>query len=272
MNLGRKAREPAWAETGEVLLEARNLSFAIAGRPIVRNIDAVVRAGEVVALVGPNGAGKTTLFGLLAGDVEPTSGEVFLYGQPNQQWSRREMAMRRSVLPQHAAVSFPYLVEQIVWMGRAPWFGSSRMDDDEQFVEEAMAVTETRYFAYRQFQTLSGGERARVNLARTLAQSAQVLLLDEPTAALDLKHQEMVLRLLRARAAEGAACLVVLHDLGLAAAYGDRVIVLNNGRVEADGLPAEVMTEELLSRVYDQPIEVLPHPRSGLPWIVPVRQ
>ncbi len=155
-------------------------------------------------------------------------------------------------------------------MGRAPWAGGEREDEDDTAVAEAMARTEVTGFAGRPFSALSGGERARVALARVLAQRAPLLLLDEPTAALDLRHQELVLRLCRERARAGDAVVVVLHDLALAAAYADRVAVLRAGRIAADG-PPRVFSEELLSDVYDQPVEVLAHPRTGAPLVLPRR-
>jgi iron complex transport system ATP-binding protein len=154
-------------------------------------------------------------------------------------------------------------------MGRAPHATSPT--EDAVAVAEAMAATEVGGFAARPFSALSGGERARVALARVLAQRAPLLLLDEPTAALDLRHQELVLRLCRERARAGDAVVVVLHDLGLAAAYAHRVAILRAGRVAADGSPAEVFSEQLLSEVYDQPVEVLPHPRTGELLVAPRR-
>ncbi|MFC7467812.1 ATP-binding cassette domain-containing protein [Actinomadura keratinilytica] len=134
-----------------------------------------------------------------------------------------------------------------------------------------MAATEVTEFAGRPFSALSGGERARVALARVLAQRAPLLLLDEPTAALDLRHQELVLRICRERAAAGDAVVVVLHDLQLAAAYADRAAVLHGGRIAAEGPPAEIFTAGLIGEVYRQPVEVLPHPAGGTPLVVPVR-
>jgi iron complex transport system ATP-binding protein len=238
-------------------------------REVLRGVDVQVRAGEVLALVGPNGAGKSTLLAALAADLPAAQGAVRIHGRPATEWTAPELALRRAVLPQAATLSFPFAVEDVVRMGRAPHASSPAEDD--LAVAEAMAATEVTGFAARPFSALSGGERARVALARVLAQRAPLLLLDEPTAALDLKHQELVLRLCRERAAAGDAVVVVLHDLGLAAAYAHRVAVLRAGRVAADGPPAGVFTERLLTEVYDQPVEVLPHPRTGAVLVTPRR-
>lgn len=266
---------PAPAAAGDVLAEAEDVTVRLGGREVLRAVRVVARAGEVLALVGPNGAGKSTLLGALAADLPVAGGVVRVHGRPVGEWSAAELALRRAVLPQSAALSFPFTVEEVVRMGRAPWARRPETDDaddcDDTVVAEAMAVTEVTGFAARPFSALSGGERARVALARVLAQRAPLLMLDEPTAALDLRHQELVLRVCRERARAGDAVVVVLHDLGLAAAYADRVAVLRDGRIAADGRPAEVFEEELLSEVYRQPVEVFPHPRTGGVLITPKR-
>jgi iron complex transport system ATP-binding protein len=154
-------------------------------------------------------------------------------------------------------------------MGRAPWAHTAR--DDDAAVAAAMTATEVSAFAARSFAALSGGERARVALARVLAQRAPLLLLDEPTSALDLRHQELVLRVCRERARAGDAVVVVLHDLGLAAAYAHRAAILCAGRVVAHGPPTDVFTDRLLTDVYRQQVEVFPHPRTGAALITPKR-
>ena len=181
------------------------------------------------------------------------------------------MAQRRAVLPQSHTVGFGFTGSQVVAMGRAPWARTVRSDDDEAIVAEAMAICDVAAFADRPFPALSGGERARVALARVLAQDTATLLLDEPTATLDLGHQETVMRVARDRAAAGAAVVVVLHDLGLAAAYADRVAVLEHGRIVADGPPKSVLTPDLLTRVYAHPVEVLAHPVTGAQLVLPKR-
>ncbi|MFJ6723940.1 heme ABC transporter ATP-binding protein [Streptomyces sp. NPDC091281] len=252
---------PVRPVAGDLFVEASGLHVGLGGRAVLRGVDLPVRAGEVLALVGPNGAGKSTLLAALSADLPAARGTVRLDGRPVTEWTAPELALRRAVLPQAATLSFPFPVEDVVRMGRAP-HPASPVEDDLA-VAEAMAATEVTAFAARPFSALSGGERARVALARVLAQRTPLLLLDEPTAALDLKHQELVLRVCRERAAAGDAVVVVLHDLGLAAAHAHRVAVLHAGLVAADGPPAEVFTEELLTEVYDQPVEVLPHPRTG---------
>ncbi|MFK0098634.1 heme ABC transporter ATP-binding protein [Streptomyces sp. NPDC091040] len=264
-------RLPVPVPAGKPSAEVTGLRVRLGGRQVLDSIDLTAYAGEVLALVGPNGAGKSTLLAALAADLPAESGAVRIDGRPVTDWSAPELALRRAVLPQTAALAFPFPVEEVVRMGRAPWAGTDRADEDDPAVAEAMAATEVTGFAGRPFSALSGGERARVALARVLAQRAPLLLLDEPTAALDLRHQELVLRICRERAAAGDAVVVVLHDLGLAAAYADRAAVLHEGRIAVAGPPGEVFSGELLGRVYRQPVEVFPHPRTGVPLVVPDR-
>lgn len=262
---------PAPPGPGTVYAEAAGLEVRLGGRTVLSGVGLQVVTGQVLALVGPNGAGKSTLLAALAADLPATAGEVRVAGRPVAGWTPRELALRRAVLPQTAVLSFPFTAEEVVRMGRAPWAGLPAADEDEPVVREAMARTEVAALAARPFGALSGGERARVALARVLAQRAPLLLLDEPTAALDLRHQELALRVCRERAAAGDAVVVVLHDLGLAAAYADRIAVLRHGRVAADGPPARVLEPGLLSAVYRQPVEVLRHPRTGGPLVLPHR-
>ncbi|MFE7532909.1 heme ABC transporter ATP-binding protein [Streptomyces rhizosphaericola] len=267
-----RSRElPSPVAPGSPAVEAVGLSVQLGGRQVLDAVDLTAHTGEVVALVGPNGAGKSTLLAALAADLAPGDGRVVIGGRPATEWTAPELALRRSVLPQSAVLSFPFPVEDVVRMGRAPWAGTALEDEDDGAVAAAMAATEVTRFAGRPFSALSGGEKARVALARVLAQRAPLMLLDEPTAALDLRHQELVLRICRERAAAGDAVVVVLHDLGLAAAYADRVAVLHQGRIAEVGPPGEIFSDELLGEVYRQPVEVFPHPRTGAPLVVPVR-
>ncbi|WP_069166621.1 heme ABC transporter ATP-binding protein [Nocardia altamirensis] len=268
---------PEAPEKGAVTLRARGVSIErrganSAGRRVLDEVDFDVVAGEIVALVGPNGAGKSTLLAALAGELTPSAGTVELEGQALTHWSTLDMARRRAVLPQNHTVGFPFTAREVVAMGRSPWLRTERRALDDERIAAAMAAADVEHLATRSFPTLSGGERARVALARVLAQDTGTLLLDEPTAALDLGHQEAVLRLATARAAAGAAVVVVLHDLGIAAAYSDRVAVLDAGRIAADGPPREVLTTALLTRVYQHPVEVLNHPVTGAQLVLPIRR
>lgn len=239
--------------------------------PILEDASITVNPGEIHALVGPNGAGKSTLFSVLAGDLTPESGTVTLDGRPIGTIRARDLARSRAVLLQQNAVSFPFSAEQVVRMGRAPWARTALEDDDDTAVSTAMTATEVDVLATRSVSSLSGGERARVALARVLAQSTSVVLLDEPTASLDLKHHEDVMRLVRARADARATVAVVLHDLNAALAHADQVTLLAFGRVVATGSPAEVLTAERIELVYGQPVDVFPHPITGVPLVVPKR-
>lgn len=268
---GRSPALPETPEPGTVTLRARNVSAKRGDRTVLEGIDFPVIAGQIVALVGPNGAGKSTLLAALAGELELSGGSVELDGHALTHWTHLDMARRRAVLPQSHTVGFPFRAREVVAMGRSPWARTGRQDHDDEAIAAAMAATDVERFAERPFPALSGGERARVALARVLAQDTATLLLDEPTAALDLGHQEQVLHLARERAAAGAAVVVVLHDLGVAAAYADRVAVLEAGRIAADGPPRQILTPELLSRVYQHPVDVFDHPVTGAQLVLPVR-
>ncbi|MEP7762317.1 heme ABC transporter ATP-binding protein [Sanguibacter sp. 25GB23B1] len=257
--------------TVPALMEARGVTVRLGGARVLHDVDLEVRPGELLALLGPNGAGKSTLLAALAGDVRPEAGTVLVDGNPLASWTAPTLARRRSVLLQQVTLSFPFLAAQVVAMGRSPWAGTDAADRDEDVVRAAMEACDVSHLADRRFTTLSGGERARVALARVLAQDTPVVLLDEPTAALDLRHQELVLREARRLADAGRGVVVVLHDLSLAAAWAHRVAVLSRGGVAAAGAPRDVLTAELLSEVYGCPVDVFDHPRTGAPMIVPVR-
>ncbi|MFE5477564.1 heme ABC transporter ATP-binding protein [Nocardia sp. NPDC056541] len=262
---------PTRPELGAVTLRATGLTVERGTRTVLDEVDFQVAAGEIVALVGPNGAGKSSLLAALAGELEPSAGTVKLEGHALSHWTPADMARRRAVLPQSHAVGFPFTAREVVAMGRAPWLHTPAAGDDDALITAALAATDVTHLATRVFPSLSGGERARVALARVLAQDTATLLLDEPTAALDLGHQEAVLRLAATRAAEGAAVVVVVHDLGVAAAYADRVTVLDAGRVAADGPPREILTRELLTAVYHHPVDVFDHPTTGAQLVLPER-
>ncbi len=239
-------------------LAAHGLVVTAGGRRILDGVDAEVPPGRVTAVVGPNGAGKSTLLKVLSGDLAPRAGDVTLNGRPLRGWSAEEMALQRAVLPQAPELAFSFRAWDVVELGRHPHRGRATPDEDRSAVRGAMDATEIAALAGRDCRTLSGGEMHRTHYARTLAQiwtpladgRARMLLLDEPTASLDLFHQHAILAKARSIALAGAGVLAVLHDLNLAAAYADRLIVLANGRVDAAGAPAVVLTAERITRIW----------------------
>ncbi|CAG7620912.1 heme ABC transporter ATP-binding protein [Leucobacter soli] len=256
---------------GEAVVSAHGVSVVRGGRALLDAVSLDLHAGEVLALLGPNGAGKSTLLGLLSGDVPPDSGRIDFHGRPIQDWSLIELARHRSVLLQDNQIMFPFTVHQVVEMGRAPWRRTPLEDDDNAAISEAISAADIAHLGNRRVPSLSGGERARVAFARVMAGRTGVLMLDEPTAALDLGHQEAVLGLARQRAQAGDAVLIVLHDLNLAAAYADRIALLREGRIVACDTPERVLTAGIVSEVYQTPVEVIPHPSSGHGIVLPLR-
>jgi iron complex transport system ATP-binding protein len=270
----RGRRVPAPVPTtghGSPAVALTGAGYDVDGATLLDGVDLDVRAGELLCVVGPNGAGKSTLLGLLAGDLDATRGAVAYDGVPVAALPVTGLARRRAVLLQEHRLSFPFSVVDVVRMGRAPWQGTDAEDADDAAVGEALAAGDVRHLADRRFPTLSGGEKARTAYARARAQATPVLLLDEPTAALDIRHQEMVLAQARDLARAGSAVVAVLHDLSLAAAYADRVLLLGDGRTRAIGTPAEVLRPDLLGDVYRHPVEVLVHPRTGDLIVLPDR-
>lgn len=264
MAASRKFHQLGRAAAGEVVAAARYVSVVRGGRKLLDDVSLDLQAGEVLALIGPNGAGKSTLMSLLSGDLAPDSGSVEFRGHPIAEWPLGELARRRSVLLQDNQIMFPFTVHQVIEMGRAPWRRTPLEDEDGEAIAQALEAADIAHLGNRRVPSLSGGERARVGFARVIAGRTGVLMLDEPTAALDLGHQEAILRLSRERAAAGDAVLVVLHDLNLAAAYADRIALLQRGRIAACDTPSVVLTAERVSEVYQTPVEIIPHGNSGI--------
>lgn len=248
------------------MIETSGLGVVRGGRAILRDVNLRIAPAQLTVLLGPSGAGKSTLLSALSGDTAAHQGEVRFDGAPLPTLSLRDLAGRRAVLPQAAGLVLPFTALEVVAFGRTP-FG-----DGEQAARKlALAWLERlgiAHLAARSYPTLSGGERQRVQLARVLAQAdgpthgdargAAWLLLDEPTSALDLGHQERIMRMLRARARDGAGVLVVVHDLHLAARWADAAILLADGRVVASGPAAQVITPSALAALYDVPEAALP--------------
>jgi len=248
------------ATTTAPAIDARRVTLTIDGRTILDEVNFRAERGRVHALIGPNGAGKSTLLAALAGDQRVTAGRIEVAGRALHDYRLRDLARIRAVLPQEHGVFFPFTVGQVIEMGRSPWARTEHEARDDEIVAQAAEAADVSHLLHRSVPTLSGGERGRAAFARVLAQTTGVLLLDEPTAALDIRHQEAVLATARERADAGDAIVVVLHDLGAAAAYADDVTLLAGGRVVATGGVDDVMTSALLTEIYGHPIDVLPGP------------
>jgi iron complex transport system ATP-binding protein len=224
-------------------------------------------AAQLAAIIGPNGAGKSTLLGIMAGLRPGHTGRCEYRGVEPARWPRRAFARKVAFIPQSLRVEFPFTAEQVVLMGRTPHCdGLFESPADLEAVERALAITDTLAFRHRDFRSLSGGERQRVILASAVAQQPETLLLDEPTTFLDLKHQVALYRLLRELSRQGMLVIAVTHDLNLAAAFADRIVVLDAGRVVADAAPADVLAPEMIGRVFGVESQLFSGPQ-GRPWI-----
>jgi iron complex transport system ATP-binding protein len=259
------------------LLWADNLSFRYDadGPLIVDEVSVRIAGGDLVGILGPNGSGKTTLLRLLSGTRRPTSGRVRLGDADMARLSRRDVARRIAVVPQETELAFEYTALEIVLMGRHPHLGLFTVEGpaDVKLATGALEATGTAHLADRMFHTLSGGEKQRVVIAAALSQSAELLLLDEPTASLDLKYQLEIGSLLRGLNADrGVTMAVSTHDLNLAAAICRTLILMRDGRVLATGATADVLTPDNIQRLYDVEADVHVHDDTGHLTVVPVRR
>ncbi|MEW6325369.1 MAG: ABC transporter ATP-binding protein [Nitrospirota bacterium] len=254
-------------------LTGAGCSYPGSGLWAVRHLSLTVQPGEFLGVIGPNGSGKSTLLKLLSGFLRPHEGAVGFEGRPIGGYSARSLARRIAVVPQLGQFAFPFTVEEVVAMGRAPhqaalapW--SAPAPEDRAAIEEAMAQLELERLRDRSVLELSGGERQKVLVARALAQRTSVLLLDEPTASLDLHHQLAVYRLLRAlNTNQRMTVVAVSHDLNLAALFSHRLALLEGGAVRRVGPPAEVLTQAELDALYGQAVVVDRHPLAAVPRV-----
>nr|WP_274326198.1 ATP-binding cassette domain-containing protein [Halosimplex aquaticum] len=256
------------------MLEVDGVSVGYGDVEVLDDVSLAVDAGEFVGLVGPNGAGKTTLLKAINGVLDPNSGAVRVAGERVADLSSWAASRRIATVPQDTTVAFEFAVEDVVEMGRTPYHGRFGGDPDaDEAVERALDRTETAQFRDRSVASLSGGERQRVVLARALAQGTPALLLDEPTASLDVNHQVRTLELVRDLVdSEGKAALAAIHDLDMAARFCDRLAVLADGDLLAVGPPAEVLTAEHLGTAFDTDAAVLPNPVTGTPAVTPLSE
>jgi iron complex transport system ATP-binding protein len=252
-----------------ITIEARDIAVRFGRTALLADVDFAVGAGELVGLIGPNGSGKTTLLRILANLRDADGGTVRYAGQTADEIGARNLSRQVAYLAQNGAAHWPMQAETLIGLGRLPhrrpFGGVSHADRDA--IERAMAVTDVVALRARTMGEVSAGERMRIMLARALAVEADILLTDEPVAALDPLHQLQVMELLRATARQGRGVVVVLHDLALAARFCDRLVLLAQGGALAKGSPAQVLTDHNLARAYG--VEVIRGERDGVPFLLP---
>ena len=265
------------------MLVANHVGYTVGSARLLHNVSLVLHPGEVVAVIGPNGAGKSTLLKLLGGELQPGSGSLRMDGRCLASWGRQACARKRAVMPQTSQVAFPFTVAEMVMMGRSPHVAGRESAMDQRIVAATMAWTGIDRLAARNFNTLSGGEQQRVQLARALAQigvdpvqpsgtadAAHYLLLDEPVASMDPAHQHQTLRIARQCSQRSVGVLVVLHDINLAAMYADRIAVFNQGELVSCGEVASTLSEQLLYQVFGIRVSLQRHPTMACPLVVPL--
>lgn len=255
-------------------IELIGVTYGYGAEPALSGISFSVGRGEFLGVIGPNGSGKSTLMRLVSGVLHPWQGQIRIDGKPVSAYTRRELCRRIAVVPQETKIDFPFSVTEVVLFGRTPHLGGFQFegDSDLQAAERAMERTQIAHLAGRAITQLSGGERQRVILARALAQEPSFLLLDEPGAFLDIRHEVEMYDLLRELQAEGMTILNVLHDLNLAALYCDRIALLDRGRLEQVGAPQEVLTYATLTRVYGTEIYVHKNDITGGLNVLPLNR
>lgn len=254
------------------VIEVKNFSFGIGEKDILRDISFIVGQGEYTSIIGPNGAGKSTLLKCLIRIFIGGRGSVLIKGSNLKSYGQKELARLISYVPQAGEEIPPFTVKEFVLMGRYPYLSpfSPASKEDEMAAQEALETTAMEGFAERPMSTLSGGERQKVFIAATLAQGAEIILLDEPTTFLDPRHQRDILSMLRKINRErGAAILSVTHDINHAALYGRRVIALKHGRIVFDGSPENLMNNQRLNEIYERTFTFIEHPESRIPVIIP---
>jgi iron complex transport system ATP-binding protein len=258
------------------MIEAHDISVSIGRRQIISGVNFSVRPGELAAIVGPNGSGKTTFLKALSGELA-YAGRVTMNGRDLASMKPWEAAAQRAVLPQATALSFPFTVREIVVLGLTGGRSGVPAAEQESLPEQALAKVDLQGFAGRFYQELSGGEQQRVQLARVLCQvwtpvldgKPRYLFLDEPVSSLDIKHQLIIMNIARDFAKRGGGVVAILHDLNLTAMFADRIHVMHRGRLAAAGAPGDVLSDELISRVFECDLKVGVLPPAGAPFVLP---
>ncbi|MDO9263911.1 MAG: ABC transporter ATP-binding protein [Desulfosalsimonadaceae bacterium] len=254
-------------------IQAEKLYYAYDGSRVLNNLSFTVRRGEFFIVIGPNGSGKTTLMRIIAGLLKPDQGTLAVQGQPIHQYKRKDLAQRIAFVPQQIPTDFPFIVSDVVLFGRAPHMGMFGLESGEDlaFADQAMAFTEVGHLAGRRIDQLSGGECQRVFIARAVCQNPDIIVLDEPTASLDIAHQLRIMDMMeKMREEKNVTVIMVSHDVNLAAMYADTLMLLNRGEIVKHGSPADVLTYETLESVYGCTLLVDDNPLGDYPRVTPV--
>jgi len=258
----------------KIAAEGLGVRYAGSGRDALSGVTMTAQPGTLYSVLGPNGSGKSTLMRTLLGVIRTKRGRALLDGRPATEWKRAELARSVGVVAQAETISFPLTVRQLVGMGRYPHVGALAPEShaDRAAIRRALESCDVDSLQARDVTTLSGGELQRARIARALAQEPEALVLDEPTASLDIRHQMAIMELLRASADRGMTVLLVTHSLDLAGQFSDRMLLLSEGLTAAEGAPADVLRADVLTRVYGWPLSVSTDPESGSPRVAPLRR
>lgn len=255
------------------MIKVKELTYRIGKKELVSQLNFEAAAGELVVILGANGAGKSTLMKLLCKEIEPSSGEILLDNKDLKTWKLAELAKQRAVLAQQNTISISFIVNELVMMGRYPHFQQQPSDTDISIVREVMIETGITHLASRDYNTLSGGEQQRVQLARVLAQIYDAknacLFLDEPTNGLDLLYQQQMMELARKLANKGYCVVCILHDINFASRFADKIMMLKNGKMVAMGAPVDVINCENIHETFSINVRLLPCEGYNCPLVIP---
>ncbi len=255
----------------EPIIGMENISFSYEKKPVLKDIDLSVFSGEFIGIIGPNGSGKTTLLKLMSGILKSQKGKIFLFNKDISVIPRKKLAKLISVVPQESYITYNYKVKEIVFMGRIPYINQWQGEtiSDYRISRDAMQKTDSLCHAEKGIHQLSGGEMQRVYIARALAQSPQILMLDEFASHLDLNYKHEMIRILKGTLEKEVKCIIsVFHDLNLASFCADRLILLNEGRIEVSGTPQQVINNENIKKVYRSKAHIIQHPELAIPQVI----
>ncbi|HIE06378.1 MAG TPA: ABC transporter ATP-binding protein [bacterium (Candidatus Stahlbacteria)] len=252
------------------MIYVKNLTFSYFDHPVINDISFSIEKGDFVGIIGPNGAGKSTLLRLLANILKGQSGSIQIDGRDLDSFRREDLARLVGFIPQETHFSLNFRVFDVILQGRYPHLGFFKIEDlnDNRIVDEAIQRTRISHLSDKQILDISSGERQMVVITRAVAQRPEILLLDEPTSFLDIKHQVEIMNLLKDLNREGITIIVVVHDLNLAGLFCGRLLLINQGRIAASGSPAEIITPEMIKKIYGVDVVGVNHPTAGLPQIL----